>query len=363
MNILLIRLRLIGDVVLTTPSIRALRRRYPAARLTYLVEPEAAPVVLPNPHLDHVVVATGPADRGRMRSDVALARRLRASRFDLVIDFHGGPRSSWLTRVTGATARIGYAVRGRGWMYTVRVPRPRDLRPRHSVINQWDLLAPLGFSPPDPTRDATEMPEDPAAAARVIASLERADVIPGQHAVIALHVSAGNPFRRWPVPSFVRLVAALVEADPRRRVVLTSGPSEADAAARIGHDARQQLGPALAGAVVFETAFNLAELRALLGRADLFIGGDSGPLHVASATAVPIVGLFGPTLSARSAPWRSPELVTESIELTELPCRPCDQRRCGPGDFRCLAWIEPETVRAAAERALMRSGQRRSASR
>jgi ADP-heptose:LPS heptosyltransferase len=179
-------------------------------------------------------------------------------------------------------------------------------------------------------------------------------VIPGEHDVIVLHVSAGNPFRRWPTASFVELVATLVEGGARRRVVLTSGPSEAEAAVRIGRDARQRLGPARAGAVVCDLGFNLSELRVLLGRAALFIGGDSGPLHVASTAKVPVVGIYGPTLSARSAPWRAPELVTESVELADLACRPCDQRRCQPGDFRCLGRIEPATVAAAAERALER---------
>ncbi len=151
-NILLIRLRLIGDVVFTTPSVRALRRRYPAARLSYLVEPEAAPVVRANPHLDDVLVAPRPDGGSRLLADLMLARRLRAARFDVVIDFHGGPRSSWLALAASAPIRIGYDVAGRGWMYTVRVPRPRELRPRHSVVNQWDLLLPLGFDAPDPAR-------------------------------------------------------------------------------------------------------------------------------------------------------------------------------------------------------------------
>lgn len=358
MNILLIRLRLIGDVVFTTPAIRALRRRHPGARLSYLVEPEAAPVVAANPHLDQVIVAPKPAGFWRVVPDLALARRLRAARFDLVIDFHGGPRSSWLALATRAPTRVGYEVAGRSWMYTVRVPRPRELRPRHSAVNQWDLLLPLGFDPPDPATDATEMGEDPRALGTALARLRQVDVIPGVHDVILLHVSAGNPFRRWPAGSFVELAAELAGADPRRRVVLTSGPSEADAAARIGEDARRRLGPPRAGAIVCDVAFDLPELRALLGRAALFIGGDSGPLHVASTTPVPIVGIYGPTLSARSAPWRPPGLVTESVELPDLACRPCDQRRCEPGDFRCLGSIDAATVAAAAERALERAGRR-----
>jgi ADP-heptose:LPS heptosyltransferase len=102
--------------------------------------------------------------------------------------------------------------------------------------------------------------------------------------------------------------------------------------------------------------FSLLELRALLDRAALFIGGDSGPMHVAATSQVPIVGLYGPTLPARSAPWRDPVWPSESIETPGLPCRPCEQRVCEPGDFRCLRWIQPEQVVDAAERLLARPG-------
>jgi hypothetical protein len=101
-TILLIRLRLIGDVVFTTPVIAALKHRFPGASLTYLVEPAAEPVVRHNPHLDRVLVVERPRGVRRLWYDWALARRLRRARFDLVIDFHGGPRSAWLTRASGA---------------------------------------------------------------------------------------------------------------------------------------------------------------------------------------------------------------------------------------------------------------------
>lgn len=351
MNILLIRLRLIGDVLFTTPAIRALRRRFPDARLAYLVEPAAAPVVRGNPHLDEVIIAPKGRGLARLWQDAALARRLRAARYDLVIDFHGGPRSSVLAWTTRAAERIGYEIAGRGWMYTRRIARPRAPRARHSVQNQWDLLAALGIDPPDRRRDAAEMANDPVVASAVDRRLQAAGLRPDRDRPIVIHVSAGNPFRRWPLGSFVDLVTSLVAADPRRRVILTAGPSEAQAAAEVARDARARLG-SHADAVADTGEFDLTELRALFERAALYIGGDSGPLHVASATKVPIVGLYGPTLPVRSAPWRDPALVTESVEYGDLPCRPCDQRRCDPGDFRCLTRISPQAVAAAAERAL-----------
>src|SRR5437763_835600 len=215
MRILLVRLRQIGDVVFTTPAIRALRERFPDARLTYVVEPAAAPVVAHNPHLDDVVVAPRAGGLRGVAADLKLGVRLRAECYDLAIDFHGGPRASLLTWLSGARERLGYDVVGRGWMYTRRVARPRGLRPRHSVENQWDLLESLGVAPPDRSGFPMEMP-------------------------------------------------------------------------------------------------------------------------------------------VRSAPWRGRGWITEWVEPGELPCRPCDQRVCEPGDFRCLTSITPQHVIDACERALVR---------
>jgi ADP-heptose:LPS heptosyltransferase len=169
---------------------------------------------------------------------------------------------------------------------------------------------------------------------------------------MVVHVSAGNPFRRWPEPAFVRLVCALAGANDRRRLVLSSGPSDRQAADRIAGAARLQLGADRAARVVDFGEFDIAELRALVVRSRLFVGGDTGPLHVAATTATPIVGIYGPTLSARSAPWRDPSVPTEAIEHPGLACRPCEQRVCTPGDFRCLTTLRPEDVISAAERVL-----------
>jgi ADP-heptose:LPS heptosyltransferase len=348
-RILLVRLRLLGDVVLTTPLIRAVRRRFPEAHLSYLVEPAAAAAVRGNPHLNEVLVAPKRRGVARWMDDVALARRLRRERYDLVIDLHGGPRAACLAWATRAATRIGYTIKGRAWMYTHAVERLDDLLPRHSVVNQWDLLTPLGIGPPDPARDAIEIVEDADAARSVDLKLRAAEIRP-EHVVIVIHVSAGNPFRRWPAEAFVTLAVRLAAADDRRRVVMTSGPSEGRAAARIVSAARQRLGRH--GYRVSDPDLNVAELHALTGRAAVYIGGDSGPLHVASGTTTPIVALFGPTLPERSMPWRDPRWFAEAVDAGPLPCRPCRQRVCVTADFRCLAGVTPDQVVDAAERAL-----------
>jgi ADP-heptose:LPS heptosyltransferase len=318
------------------------------------VERPASVVVRHDPALDDVIVVERPRGLTRLGYDLWLARRLRASHFDLVIDFHGGPRSAWLTWASGAPRRIGYAIPRRQWAYTDRVPWSPDLvPPRHSVLNQWDLLAPLGLDPPAPHSDPVTMEADPGVKQRVRARLAAARV-PPDAALIILHVSAGNPFRRWPAAAFAEVAAALASDAPERRIVITSGPSDSAAAGGVAQQARDQAGSIAAERIVRCGEFDLAELRSLADEAALFIGGDSGPLHVAATSPVPIVAIFGPTLPERSMPWRPPSRPSAAIDAGPLPCRPCHQRRCVPGDFRCLTRIEPAHVIRAARRLLER---------
>ena len=341
-------------MVFTTPILSGLRRQYPDAHLTYVVEPPAAPVVLHSPHLSELIVSPRRRGIARVTDDFSLGRRLRRGGFDVAIDLHGGPRSAWLTWASGAPMRIGYAIPGRTWMYTHAVPRTPEPSIRHSVLNQWDLLAPLGIpGPPEPEQSTVEMPELPAAATQVAERLA-AMGIGRADSIVLVHVSASNPFKRWPAQSFVELVVRLTQGHPRRHAMVISGPSEPQAAEAIAAQARRRLG-ADAGRVTTPQV-DLHQLRALIARAAVYIGGDSGPLHVAATTATPIVELVGPTLASRSFPWRSPQLFAEVLDAGPLPCRPCAERVCAPGDFRCLTRIAPERVIEAAERALARAG-------
>lgn len=350
MKILLVRLRQIGDVVFTTPAIHAIRDRFPDAHLTYLVEPAAAPVVAGSPYLDEVTVIPQRGGVRGMLADLELGRSLRQRRFDLAIDFHGGPRASLLTWLSGAPIRIGYDVPARGWMYTRRVARARTLRPRHSVRNQWDLLESLDLPAPSPERYPVEMALDPSAAHRVDTELAARGVRDTDR-LIVMHVSAGNPFRRWPLAAFAEVAAAMV-LRVAARVVVTAGPSEAQAAEQVIADARNRLPELERERVLVPVQFGLPELRALVERADLYIGGDSGPMHIAATSRVPIVAIYGPTLATRSEPWRGRPALSTALEVANLDCRPCAQRVCAPGDFRCLGWIEPRQAIEAAERLL-----------
>ncbi|MFN7985728.1 MAG: glycosyltransferase family 9 protein [Vicinamibacterales bacterium] len=354
MKILLVRLRQIGDVVFTTPTLAALANRFPGVELTYLVEPAAAPVVSGNPHGSRVLVVPRRPGLGGLLDDIRLGGELRRMQFDIVLDFHGGPRASLLTWLSRAPRRVGYEIKGRAWMYTDRVARARELRARHSVENQWDLLTAIGVEPPSRERYPAEMVVDAGVAASVRQRLVTHGVS-ADDAVVIMHVSAGNPFRRWPLESFADVAATLAQASPRVRVIITSGPSEAGAAQQVIDNARARLPEHRRGAVLECGEFSLVELRALTDLAALYIGGDSGPMHIASTSRVPMVSLYGPTLPARSEPWRA-SADAAAVEVHGLTCRPCEQRVCVPGDFRCLTGITPAQVIDAATRLLHVTG-------
>ena len=165
-----------------------------------------------------------------------------------------------------------------------------------------------------------------------------------------VHVGAGNEFRRWPEEAFAQVIATFAAAGPKRRIILTTGPAQADRADTIRLLAAAKGLPA--GVVVTACDLGLAELRSLIDGAAVFVGGDSGPAHIAATTRTPMVVMYGPTTDTVWGPWRDPARPTIIVDAGPLPCRPCDQRRCEPGDFRCLGRIEPARVAAATERAI-----------
>jgi len=353
LKILLVRPRLIGDVLLTTPVIRALRRRYPHADLVYLVEDLAAPVVTSNPHVTETIIIRHRKGWRRLLADLSLARRLRARRFDVAIDMHGGPRSAWLTFASRAPVRVGYDVSGRTWMYTRVVPRPRGYAPRHSVRNQWDLLRAVDPScgeAPDPDRDRIEMPV-PAAARQNVAERLTAAGLTSADQIVVIHPGAGNEFRRWPESSFAEVARVLASEHTHRVAVVVGSAGEGSAVARVAGAARATAADRPVR-IIEAVGWPLPELAALLERAVLFVGGDSGPMHVAATTAVPIVTVFGPTLPVHWSPWRPAHLPFVAVEPEALSCRPCDQRVCAPGDFRCLRRTAAAQVIDAARRLL-----------
>ncbi len=327
-KVLLIRFRRIGDIILTTPAVRALRTALPRAEIAYVVEEPYRKLVEGNTDIDRVIAVPKGASR---REFLALVREVRKAGYDAVIDFHGGPRASLLALLSGAKVRAGYAVKYRGFFYDVRVARgPKEGRV-HSVVNHVNLVRALGIE----TGDIPELvlPGGQVSTFQLSGTDGKVEEL-RPDPLIALHIGAGNRFRYWGTDNLVRLARLLGEI-PGVRVALIGGAEDKAAEAEILEKAP--------GTLSYVARLDLAGTAELLRRAAVFVGPDSGPMHIAAAAGTPIVAWFGPTLPANFAPWK-PAGGARIIEKA-LPCRPCKQRACVSGDFRCLQLITPEEVR------------------
>lgn len=350
-RIVLVRLGALGDVVNTLPALTALRRALPQAYIAWAVESPFAPLLQGHPMLNRVIVVPRRARGGnpvRRLADVVRAlgiarRELAEEHFDVAIDLHGNLRSGLATYLSRAPVRIGYA-RGQcrewnhlftNWRVSVAAVHRAE---RHLAVLRGAGVPVEGMPPP-------VVPEEPAAANRIEGFLSA--VRSGDSPVIVVHpgTSQFGAYKQWPVERFATVVRNLCE-QMRARVVVTWGPGERAMAEGAAGGVR--------GATVAPET-SLEELAALVRRCDLFIGADSGPLHLASAVGTPVVALFGPKAPARYGPVFSPRRIVE----VPLECRPCRKRRCA--DPRCMHMVLPQMVFDAASELLRETaaGRRR----
>ena len=331
-KILLIRLRRIGDVILTTPAISALRKGIPTASISYVVEKPYRELVDGNPNLDKVIVLE---KKQRLRDFLKLIRLIRKEKHDVVLDFHGGPRASLITLLSKAKLKVGYRIKYKNFIYNVKLPRSPKEGHFHSVENHINLVKALGADvkslPPLYLPQGQETEVEKVKKFIEENSLERSKII-------TIHISAGNAFRNWGVDNLVQLTNLLARR-PDVNVVLLGTSEDQKAEEEI-------LKKSTASLLSLVGRLNLREVKELISHSSLFVGPDSGPMHIAASTSTPIVALFGPTLPANFAPWQAKAFVVEK----ELNCRPCKQRNCIFKDFRCLRSIEPEEVYQACLR-------------
>lgn len=322
MRIAIIKLSALGDVIHALPVAHALRRRFPDARLTWIVEARQSLLLKDHPDLDGVIPADtrkwrtllrSPARVSEVGAELArLTRQLRDSRFEVAIDLQGLIKSGVLIALTGAPFRIGF-----GWrrcreslnacFTNLRVvPDPAAA---HVVDQYLCLLEPLGVRD---RRPVFHLPSSPEAEQRIEEFLAEQG-IKHRDRLVALNPGSGRPEKRWPLSHF-RILAERLSIDAGARIVLLWGPDEETLAREIndGLAVRPILGPQT----------SLLELAALLRRCALMVGGDTGPLHLAAALGTPALGLYGPTLGRRNGPYGLRCCAIQSPDGTMAAIRP-----------------------------------------
>ncbi|MEB2283997.1 MAG: lipopolysaccharide heptosyltransferase II [Polyangiaceae bacterium UTPRO1] len=334
-RILLVQTGFLGDVILTTPLVAALRRARPEAELTMLVTPAAAPLVAAHPELDRVLVDDKRgADRG-VGGLAHLARTLRARHFTIAIAAHKSLRTGILLRAAAIPRRIGFATAPAAAFYTERVPRPAAAHDRDRLLA---LLAPLGGGGVDAATAHPRVAVDAPTRARARALLAAAG---DDRPFAALCPGSAWRTKRWPAHAFAALARAL--AADGYRCLLLGGADERTLTAEVH---------AAAGGVTVDLggATDLPLLAAILAEAAVVVSNDSAPMHVASAVDVPQVAIFCATVPGQGY---GPLGRRAAVVERSLDCRPCGRHggaRCPRGTDDCMELVTVDDVRAAVAR-------------
>jgi heptosyltransferase-3 len=326
-KILVIKVRAIGDVLLSTIVLKNLRHHFPDAQIDFLTEPASREVLEGNTAVDNIVIFDRAND-----GPVAFLWSLRSRHYDLVIDLFGNPRTALMTYLSRARHRVGYEFRGRRYAYNILV-RPRGGEVHNTEFN-LDALRAIGIEIVDH--------EIPFSISKV--EEDYADSFVREHRLNGKLVVALNPngswyTKRWGVGKFAMLGDRLVEQD-KAKVLLLWGPGELEDARRIQGMMRFP--------TIISPKTSLKQLGALLKRCSLLVSNDAGPMHLAAILSVPTLGIYGPTNPHFQGPVGKK---TSWVRLEGLECLGCNLTSCAIGHL-CMEQLSVDTVMDAVHRML-----------
>ena len=336
-RVLVVRLRSIGDTVLATPSLHALRRFLPHARIDVLLEDWVAPLLEGSDEVDRVLTVRRKSQSSRLR----IARQLRSEGYDVAYNLHGGSTAALLMRASGARQRVGYADYAYAALHNHTAPPSAELWGREKTHSAEQQLALLGWTGvPVTDRPASRLAVTDAAAAVIRQRLDEEAKLSPHQPFALIHPAAAFDTKTWAASNFARVVEHL--ATRGLTSIAVAGPGEE----RVIDEVRAHTHVPLAGF----TNLSLPELTALAARASLFVGNDSGVAHVAAAVRVPQVVVFGSSNVAHWRPWTN---APAEVVREEMHCAPCPGYTCAEfGVPECIRRVPVERVVAAVERVL-----------
>ena len=320
----------IGDMVLLTPALRALKQAYPESRLELLLRPLVSDLMESHPYVDACIVDE--KTEGRFRSLTKLVRRIRRRSFDLAVVLHPTSfRNALLPFLARIPMRIGTNVSGRGMLLTKSCADDTNVHEVHRYLRVLPLLD------IDTTSDGLEFWHTDADR-QCVENLLRAEGVSCDDRLIAINLGTTWQTKRWKVESFAEVIQQITHLAQGTKVVLTGSPTEQTLAEAL---------PASLPTINLVGKTSILQLGALLERCEVCLTCDSGPMHIAAAVNTPTVALFGPTDPVRHRPYGIGHTVIEK----PVSCRPCYKRSCHLQDtpYLCMQEIGTDEVVKAVE--------------
>jgi heptosyltransferase-2 len=320
----------VGDSVLALPAVESVRRAFPDAQLWIAAQEWVKDLFILNGLTEGVVSLSPSKDLKTLKTS---AQSLKGHNFDIGLLLTNSFGSALLFYLARIPKRWGYAADGRSLLLTSRIPVDNGDNPRHHVHYYLDLLSGLGLETRPPVLRLSVPPSEKGAAQERLASLGLDLTRP---LVILSPGASYGPAKRWPAARFAQL-AAVFQNQRDAEILIIGSAGEAEIAATITSGMDRQ-------PVVLTGQTTLTQLLGLISQAALVISNDTGPMHLANALGVPVVGIFGPTDPAVTGPFEQPSRAVKKY----VPCWPCYYRKC-PYDHRCMMTIETADVLGAAE--------------
>ncbi len=338
-RVLVIRLRSIGDTVLSTPALFALRRFLPNAQIDILLEDWVAPVLEGSELVDNVI-EIGKGSTPRLRT----ALQLRRTKYDVVFNLHGGTTSTFLTRFTGARHRVGYKNYQYSSFYTDLLSSSSDYWAENKTHSAEQQLALLGFAGvPVSDRPRSSLKINSVTDAEVDRILNSYGIDEDKFALI--HPSTAFATKQWAPENYARVAEYLAAAGITR--VTIASKAEAATLSGVVESSRVPI-------YAFDD-LSLPQIAALASRAEIFIGNDSGIAHIAAAVGTPTVVIFGSSNRDHWRPWTD---APNEIVYEKFDCQPCPGYRCEVyGEPRCIQSVSVENVIAAVGRVMKKAEQ------
>jgi heptosyltransferase III len=331
-NILIIKLRYIGDVLLATPTVRAIKAARPDVRVTMMVNRGTEDVLTGNQDLDEIVVL----DKGSLAAQSRLIAGLRSRRFDAVIDLTDGDRSAFLSWVSGAPVRIGFndEHRWRGKYYTEVVQPVPGVQ--HRIDRDLEALKPLNIQVGAKDPQLWLTPDEMNSADQLLDQLG----VQRSQPIVVLQPGARYWFKAWPPERFAELADQLT-SQYGCQVLIGGSNQDIDLAQQIRQMAKSQ-------PIIMAGRTTIKQFAAIAKKSALFVGSDSGAMHIASAVGTPVVALYGPSNPREWGPRGGPV----EVLYKEIDCRSCFHPTCMRGEENCMKLITVHEVSVAAQRLL-----------